>query len=155
MPDLVTLEELKGYEGKELSPSEWFVIDQQRINDFADCTDDHQFIHVDTEAAKSTPFGTTIAHGFLSLALISMHGPSDMPILKNTVMGINYGLDRLRFLTPVKVDSKVRVLTKILSVTEKRPGNILVKTEKTMEIEGEEKPAFVAEFLSMMMVGPG
>lgn len=154
MAEIVTVEELKAYEGKELSPSEWFEIKQERINAFADCTDDHQFIHVDPEAVKNTPFGTTIAHGFLSLSLISMHGPSDMPILKNMVMGVNYGLDRVRFLTPVKVNSKVRVLTKILSVREKSPGNVLVKTEKTMEIEGEEKPAFIAESLGLMVYTP-
>jgi acyl dehydratase len=150
----VSLQELKEYEGKSLSPSEWFEIDQDRINQFADCTDDHQFIHVDTELAKSTPFGTTIAHGFLSLSLISGHGPSDMPRVKNTVMGINYGLDRVRFLTPVKVNSRVRIHTKILSVNERSPGNIVVKTEKTMEIEGEEKPALVAETLGMMVTAP-
>ena len=148
----ITLEELKTYEGRALSPSEWFEIKQDRIDQFADCTDDHQFIHVDPEAAGQTPFGSTIAHGFLSLSLMSGHRSAEMPTLENTVMNINYGLDRLRFVTPVKVNSRVRIHTKILSVTEKTPGKILIKSEKTMEIEGEEKPALVAETLTMVMI---
>ena len=147
----LTFEEFKAYEGKQLEPSEWFEVAQDRIDQFAECTDDHQYIHVDPERAKDTPFGATIAHGFLSLSLISGHGPKDMPQLKGRVMGINYGLDRLRFLNPVKVNSRVRIHTKILSIKEKSPGNYLVKTEKSMEIEGEEKPALVAETLGMVV----
>ena len=148
----ITLEQLKTYEGRTLSPSEWFEIKQDRIDQFADCTDDHQFIHVDPEAAGQTPFGTTIAHGFLSLSLVSGHRSAEMPALENTAMSINYGIDRLRFVTPVKVNSRVRIHTKILSVTEKSPGKILIKSEKTMEIKGEEKPAFVAETLTMVVI---
>lgn len=147
----VTLEELKGYEGKTLSPSEWFEIKQERINQFAECTDDHQYIHVDPERMKDSPFASTIAHGFLSLSLLAGHGPPDWPQLKNRVMSLNYGLDRVRFLNPVKVTSKLRVHTKILSVTEKSPGRVLVKAEKTVEIEGEEKPAMIAETLVMLI----
>ena len=92
------------------------------------------------DKAKQTPFGTTIAHGFLSLSLLAGHPCTDMPVLANAVMTINYGLDRLRFINPVKVNSRVRIHTKIISVTEKTPGNILIKTEKTMESK-----KFVAE----------
>ena len=151
MPKEVTLEELKAYEGKELSPSDWFEIKQERINQFADCTDDHQYIHVDPERMKDSPLGSTIAHGFLSLSLLAGHRSSDWPQLKNTVMSLNYGLDRVRFINPVKVSSKVRFRTKILSVTEKSPGRVLIKAQKTLEIDGEEKPAMIAETLGMLV----
>ena len=147
----VTLEELKAYEGKELSPSDWFEIKQERIDQFADCTDDHQYIHVDPKRMKDTPMGSTIAHGFLSLSLLSGHGSPDWPQLENCVMSLNYGLDRVRFINPVKVKSKVRFHTKILSVTEKSPGRVLIKAEKTMEIDGEDKPAMIAETVGMLV----
>ena len=150
----VMLGEFKTYEGKELAPSDWIEIEQERIDRFAECTGDHQFIHVDPEAAKNTPFGATIAHGHLLLSLIPAHRPADMPSLKNTVMTINYGLNRVRFITPVKVNSRVRFHTKILSIVEKSPGNILVTTERTLELEGEEKPALVAETLGMIVTRP-
>ena len=149
----VTLEELKNYEGKELSPTDWFVIDQGRINQFADCTDDHQYIHVDPERMKDSEYGSTIGHGFLSLSLVAGHIPLDFPEIKGRVLSLNYGLDKVRFLNPVKVDSRVRFHTKILSVTEKSPGRILVKSQKTLEIEGEERPALVAETLGMAVLG--
>ena len=151
MSNEVTLEELKSYVGKELSPSDWIEINQERINQFADCTDDHQYIHVDPDRMKDSPLGSTIAHGFLSLSLLSGHGSSDWPRLKNSVMSLNYGLDRVRFINPVKVNSKVRFRTKILSVTEKSPGRVLIKAQKTLEIEGEEKPAMIAETLGMLV----
>jgi len=153
MPKDVTLEELKAYEGRELIPSGWIEIDQARIEKFADCTDDHQYIHVDPARMKDSEFGCTIAHGFLSLSLMAGHGSVDWPQLKNTVLNLNYGLDRLRFLQPVKVNSKVRIHTKIVSITEKSPGRVLVKTEKSMEIEGEAKPAIIAESLGMIVTG--
>jgi acyl dehydratase len=153
MPKDVTLEELKAYEGRELIPSGWIEIDQARIDKFADCTDDHQYIHVDPARMKDSEFGCTIAHGFLSLSLMAGHGSVDWPQLKNTVLNLNYGLDRLRFLQPVKVNSKVRIHTKIVSITEKSPGRVLVKTEKSMEIEGEAKPAIIAESLGMIVTG--
>ena len=153
MPKDVTLEELKAYEGRELIPSGWIEIDQARIDKVADCTDDHQYIHVDPARMKDSEFGCTIAHGFLSLSLMAGHGSVDWPQLKNTVLNLNYGLDRLRFLQPVKVNSKVRIHTKIVSITEKSPGRVLVKTEKSMEIEGEAKPAIIAESLGMIVTG--
>ena len=151
MSNEVTLEELKAYEGRELSPSDWFEIEQTRIDQFADCTDDHQYIHVDPARMQDSTYGATIAHGFLSLSLLSGHGPADWPQLKDRVMSLNYGLDRVRFLNPVKVTSKLRVHTTILSVTEKSPGRVLIKSEKRVEIEGEEKPALIAETLGMQV----
>ena len=147
MAGLVPAETLKDYIGKDMGESEWLVVDQDRINQFADATLDHQFIHVDTE--KATPlFGSTIAHGFLSLSLMAgMPAPQVAP--NNMTMAFNYGLDRVRFLTPVNVGSKVRTKAKLLSVDDKGDGRYLVKNEVTMEIEGQEKPAYIAESLTM------
>ncbi|PHQ72109.1 MAG: hypothetical protein COB93_01475 [Sneathiella sp.] len=139
--------------GTVYGPGEWFEIDQDRIDLFAKATDDFQFIHIDPEAAKKTPFGTTIAHGFLSLSLLAALVPKIQPKLENVQMGINYGIDKLRFLQPVKVGSKVRASSKVLEITEKRPGQFLTKTEVTVEIDGEEKPALVVEWLGMTIVG--
>ena len=139
--------------GKELGKSDWVLVDQDRIDKFADATMDHQFIHVDPEQATPV-FGSTIAHGFLSLSLVA-----GIPftqeigmVLEGTKMGLNYGLDKVRFLSPVPVDSKVRIHMKCINITEKNPGQYLAKTEVTMEIEGVEKPAFIAETLSMFIV---
>jgi acyl dehydratase len=151
MYNVVTLDELKAYEGSELAPSDWFEITQERINRFADCTDDHQYIHVDPERMKQSEFGGTIAHGFLSLSLLAGHGSPDWPRLKDSVMSLNYGLDRVRFINPVRVNSRVRFRTKILSVAEKSPGRVLIKAQKTLEIDGEEKPALIAETLSLLV----
>ncbi len=151
MSQEVTIEELKAYAGRELAPTDWFEIKQERIDQFADCTDDHQFIHLDEERMKDTPLGSTIAHGFLSLSLSAGHVPSDWPQVKNTVMNFNYGLDRVRFIQPLKVNSKARFLTRIISVTEKSPGRVLVKSERTLEVDGEDKPAMIAECLGMLV----
>jgi acyl dehydratase len=138
--------------GKEMGVSEWFLIDQARINDFADTTVDHQFIHVDPEKASQTPFGTTIAHGFLTLSLLP-HLVSGLGAgMEGAVMGLNYGFDKIRFLAPVKVDSRVRARVKLADVQEKAPKQYLVKQEITVEIENEAKPALVAEWLTMVMV---
>jgi acyl dehydratase len=144
--------QLQDYVGKELGRSEWLTIDQQRINQFAECTGDHQFIHVDPVKAKHTPFGGTIAHGFLSLSLIPklMEGLMIMP--EGLKMAVNYGLDSVRFIQPVKVDSRVRLAVSVLEVTEKRPGQWLLKLQATLEIEGEEKPAYIAEPLTLCFV---
>ena len=147
----VTGDELKEFAGRSLLPSEWMTITQERIDQFADVTEDHQFIHVDEAAARATPLGSTIAHGFLTLSLLSALRPSDWPVLENAGMVINYGLDKLRFLRPVKAEQRVRVHTKILAVKEKSPGQYLIQSEKTMEIEGEEKPAFVARMLVLVV----
>ena len=141
-------EELDSYVGKSLEPSEWLTIDQERINNFADATNDHQFIHVDPEQA--TPiFGSTIAHGFLTLSLTAGIGQDVALVVEGAKMGLNYGLDKVRFLSPVPVDSEIRMHSKVVDITEKNPGQFLVKSEVTMEIKGTDKPACVAETLSM------
>ena len=147
MAGLVPADTLKDYIGKDMGESDWLVVDQDRINQFADATLDHQFIHVDSE--KATPlFGSTIAHGFLSLSLMAgLPAPQVAP--ENMTMAFNYGLDRVRFLTQVNVGSKVRTKAKLLSVDDKGDGRYLVKNEVIMEIEGQEKPAYIAESLTM------
>ena len=145
MAGLVPADTLKDYIGKDMGTSDWLEIDQERINQFADVTLDHQFIHVDEE--KATPlFGSTIAHGFLSLSLMV---PAPQVAPDNMKMAFNYGLDKVRFLTPVNVGSKVRTKATLLSVDDKGDGRYLVKNEIKMEIEGQEKPAYVAEALTM------
>lgn len=148
----VPVTELKDYIGKSLGKSDWVQIDQQRINQFADCTGDHQFIHVDPEKASLTPFGTTIAHGFLSLSLLPMLMENIMIMPTNLKMAVNYGLDSLRFIQPVKVGSRVRVQLDVVDVQEKNPGQWLIKARAVMEIEGQEKPAYIAEPLTLCFV---
>ena len=153
MLHIVKTTEIDSIIGKEVGTSDWIIIDQDRINKFADATMDHQFIHVDPEQAEPI-FGSTIAHGFLSLSLVAgipFQQEIGM-ILEGTKMGLNYGLDKVRFLSPVPVNSEVRIVMKCLSITEKNPGQFLAKNEVTMEIRGVEKPAFVAETLSMFVV---
>ena len=150
MIGLVPAEKLVDYVGKEIGTSEWFEVDQERINQFADTTLDHQFIHVDPE--KATPlFGSTIAHGFLSLSLIPHLTSQAVLAPENLKHVFNYGLDKVRFINPVNVGSKVRTLSKVVSVDDKGDGRYLMKTEITMEIEGVDKPAFIAESLSMFI----
>lgn len=148
----IDAEQLQDHVGKEVGVSDWMVIDQDRINQFAEATGDHQYIHVDPERAAQTPFGTTIAHGFLTMSLMVLMGYEGSTKLNNTVMGINYGLDRLRFINPVKVNSKIRGRFKLVSAEEKKPNQYLLKHEVTVEIEGEEKPALIAEWLGMTVV---
>lgn len=148
----VPVSELKNYIGKDLGHSEWLTIDQGRIDQFAECTGDHQFIHVDPEKAKHTPFGTTIAHGFLTLSLIPALTEGLLVLPEGMKMGINYGLDSVRFIQPVKVGSRVRLALTIMDVTEKNPGQWLIKARATLEIEGQAKPAYIAESLSLCFV---
>ena len=148
----VAKEKLQEYIDKPLEPSQWVRIDQETINTFADATMDHQFIHVDEERAAQTPFGSTIAHGYLTMSLIS-HFLGECSIRpENTAMAINYGSDKVRFLQPVKVNSEIRALATLMSVSEKEPGQVLTKTGITIEIKGEEKPALVAEILSLFIL---
>lgn len=149
---VVPVEQLSDYVGKEIGESDWFTVDQDRINAFADATNDHQFIHVDPEAAKATPWGTTIAHGFLSLSLIPFLTASAGIVPEGMVMAINYGSDKVRFLEAVKVGSDVRAKVRLADVTSKGPGRWLFKTDVTVEIKGSEKPALIAETLSMFIV---
>ncbi|MEH6475427.1 MAG: MaoC family dehydratase [Sneathiella sp.] len=152
MPEPITREEFLASKGTEYGPGEWFKVDQERINKFAEATEDYQFIHVDPEAAKESPFGGTIAHGFLTLSLLAYLVPQITPKADNVKMGVNYGMNKLRFLSPVAVDSEVRVRNKILDVVEKRPGQILVTSEVSIEIKGQETPALVAEWLGMQFL---
>ena len=153
MANVVSVDQLKNYIGKEVGITEWLEIDQERINKFADATGDHQYIHVDPERAAQTPFGTTIAHGFLTLSLMSMFSSMNGGIkLENAVMGINYGLDKVRFINPVKVGSKIRARFELISAEEKKPNHYLMKHNVTIDIDGEEKPALIAEWLGMTVV---
>ena len=149
---LVPVAELKDYIGKELGSSQWLSIDQERINQFAECTGDHQFIHVDPEKAKLTPFGSTIAHGFLSLSLVPMLMEKIMIMPQGLKMAVNYGLDSVRFIQPVKVNSKVRLVVTLTDATEKNPGQWLLKAKAVLEIEGSTKPAYIAEPLTLCFV---
>lgn len=151
----ISIENFKSSAGTELGPSDWLLIDQERINRFADATDDHQFIHVDPEKAAATPFGTTIAHGFLSLSILPHLLAQIMPIPDGIVMGINYGADRVRFSLPVKVDSRVRARARIEKVSARSGGQYMVKTKVTLEIENRRRPAVVADILSLYVVEPG
>ena len=153
MSDVMTADELLALEGQDLGWSDWFTIDQERVNRFADVTLDHQYIHIDPERAAQTPFGATIAHGFLTMSLM-VHLAEDVAVRPaNSVMGINYGFDRLRFLSPVPVGSRIRYGARVASVTDKGGGQILFKYDVTVEIEGSDKPALVAEWLSMVVIG--
>ena len=149
---MTAVDALQGLIGQEVGVSRWIEVSQARIDAFADCTEDHQFIHVDPEAARATPFGGTIAHGFLTLSLASAMSYDAVRPLDGVVMGVNYGFDKLRFLAPVPVGSKVRGRFKLLSAEDKGGGRWLIKHELTVEIEGGDKPALIAEWLGMQMV---
>lgn len=150
-------EKFKAAEGQPEGTGEWMVVDQERINQFADVTLDHQFIHVDPEqAAALSPWGTTIAHGFLTLSLLThLSGsiPQDMSRLAGIVMGVNYGFDKVRFVNPVKVGSSVRATSALKSVELKDPNNLQVTRTFTVEIEGENKPALVADWITRLVYG--
>jgi len=148
----VPVTELSQYVGKELGRSAWLKIDQQRINLFAEATGDFQFIHVDPEKAAKTPFGGTIAHGFLTLSLIPKLIEDILVLPEGLKMVVNYGLDSVRFIQPVKVNSQVRLKVDLAEVVEKKPGQWLLKAIATLEIEGEAKPAYIAESRSVCFV---
>ena len=149
----VTPDELKAMVGQAIGTSEWLTVDQPMIDKFAEATSDHQFIHVDVEKAKATPFGGTIAHGFLSLSLMpALTATADLPRLENVKMGVNYGGNKTRFLSPVRSGKRVRGHFKLLEVDEKRPGQWQQTVEYTLEIEGEDKPALIAEWVSQFFV---
>ena len=137
--------------GTKLEPGAWVTLEQERINTFADCTEDHQFIHIDEEKAAQTPFGGTIAHGFLTLSMLSYFAETFSLVVEGIYMGVNKGFDKVRFVAPVPVGSSIRCHATILDITEKRPGQFDFKIEVTVEIEGGDKPALVAEWLSVQM----
>ena len=152
MAKTIPIEEFANLAGTELPPSKWLEITQDRVNQFADATNDHQFIHVKPLQAKLTPFGGTIAHGFLTLSLLTDLMTDGTPVPEGYKMLVNYGSDKVRYLAPVRVGKRIRAQRKIVEVTEKKPGRWLVKTEVAIEIEGEETPALVAEILMMQFV---
>ena len=148
----ISIEDFKSSAGRELGPSDWLLIDQERINRFAEATEDHQFIHVDPQKAAATPFGSTIAHGFLSLSVLPHLLSQIMPIPDGIVMGINYGTDKVRFSLPVHVNSRVRAKAKIEKVNARSGGQFMVKTRVTLEIENKRRPAVIADILSLYVV---
>ena len=152
MPEFIALDDIAPLVGQDLDPSDWFEMTQKRVNQFADATNDHQFIHVKPLKAKFTPFGGTIAHGFLTLSMITHLMTQNAPVPEGLKMTINYGSDKVRYIAPVRVGKRIRAAQKIADVTEKKPGQWLVKTEVTIEIEGEDKPALTAEILMMHFV---
>ena len=149
----MTPQDLAAKTGEIIGSSEWFEVSQERIDQFAEATGDHQFIHVNPEMAKMTPFGTTIAHGFLTLSLIPvLRQKSDCPRPDGVKMGVNYGGNQVRFLAPVQSGKRVRAHVKLLELVEKRPGQWQETMETTIEIEGEEKPALIAEWISQFFI---
>lgn len=147
-----SMQTLSSFVGKALGVTNWMQIDQSRINQFAECTGDHQWIHVDVQrAAAESPYGGTIAHGFLSLSLLATMGMAVGIVPADARAAINYGLDRVRFMAPVKAGARVRCHIELISVEDKGGGNILLKTRNTLEIEGSPKPALVADALTMLI----
>lgn len=150
--ETLPLDKFKQLIGKNNGITDWITIDQDRINRFADVTQDHQWIHIDVEKAKMGPFGTTIAHGFLVLSLVPVFSYSGKYAIEGAQMVVNYGLNKVRFINPVTVGSRVRSSMVISAVEEKKPGQILVTNTHTIEIEGKDKPACVAEALGMFFL---
>jgi len=147
--EVMPVEKIKERIGDELGLTDWFQMDQDRIDKFAECTEDHQWIHVDKDASAKGPFGKTIAHGYLTVSLLS-HFSADIALVpEGTMMAINYGMNKLRLINPIPFDAKIRDRVTLTAVDEKSGGRILVTTTHTVEIEGEEKPACVAEVLGM------
>lgn len=147
----ITLEAYQAMVGKEIGVSSWHLIDQPRIDTYADVTEDHQFIHVDPERAKTeTAFGTTIAHGFLTMSMMSVMSYEVMPAIAGTTMGVNYGFDKLRFISPVRSGRRVRGRFVLAEAKLRKAGELQSRTSVTVEIEGEDKPALVAEWLGLI-----
>jgi acyl dehydratase len=147
---LASLDEIRSRVGAEIGLSSWLTVDQPRIDAFAEATEDRQFIHTDPAAAAQTPFGGTIAHGFLSLSLLSRMAADAMLIPEGVKMAVNYGLERVRFLAPVRSGSRVRGRFTLDSIEEKAPGQLLMRHVVTVEIEGEDKPALTAVWLGLI-----
>jgi acyl dehydratase len=147
---IASLDDIRARVGSEIGVSEWILVDQQRIDAFADTTEDRQFIHVDPEAAAQTPFGGTIAHGFLSLSLLSRMAADVMQVPDTTKMAVNYGLDRVRFIAPVRAGSRVRGRFSLDAIEDKAPGQLLLRHTVTVEIEGSDKSALTAQWLGLI-----
>ena len=148
----ITPEEFVKREGKDIGTSDWYHVTQEVIDKFAVATGDHQFIHVDPERAKQTPFGSTIAHGFLTLSLMPVMAASVLPPVEGTKMGVNYGFDKVRLMAPVKSGKRVRANFKVKSAKERGKGILQAVYDITVEIEGEEKPAVKAEWITLTYV---
>jgi acyl dehydratase len=146
------LAEIRSRIGDEVGVSNWLTIDQKRIDEFAEATEDRQFIHTDPEKAADTPFGQTIAHGFLSLSMLSQMASDGMLVPEHVKMAVNYGLDRVRFIAPVKSGKRIRGRFRLDSIDEKAPGQLLLRHTVTVEIEGEDKPALTAEWLGLIFI---
>ena len=149
---VTNLAEIRSRIGTEVGVSGWLTIDQPRIDAFADATEDRQFIHVDPAAAARTPFGGTVAHGFLTLAMLSRMGAEAMQLPDGLRMAVNYGLDRVRFIAPLRSGKRIRGRFILDSVEEKVPGQYLIRHTVTVEIEGEDKPALTAQWLGLLFV---
>jgi acyl dehydratase len=156
MAGYISPEAARALIGTETGISQWHIISQKQVDQFAETTGDFQFIHLDAERAKNeTPFGGTIAHGYLTLSMLSSLGAGAGSVrLENTRITINYGLDKVRFLNPVRVGARIRAKFVLLSIEEKNPGQFLLKNQATVEIEGQDKPAMIAESLSLAVTGP-
>jgi acyl dehydratase len=149
----VSLEEFRNSAGRVLAPSDWFQVSQERVQQFADATMDHQYIHLDPERAAATPFGGTIVHGYLTLSLLVHLNAQSALEPEGMQMVINYGSDKVRFLAPVRVGSRIRSQQKVLDVSQRSETNWLVKLEVSIEIEGGSKPAMLAEVLMLYVLG--
>ena len=149
---IASIEEIKARVGEEVGVSDWILVDQGAIDIFANVTQDHQFIHVDPEAAAKTPFGGTVAHGFLTLSLLSRMAADAMLRPEAIKMGVNYGFEKVRFLAPVRSGKRVRGRFRLDRFEEKRPGQWQFVHNVTVEIEGEDKPALIADWIGMMFV---
>ena len=149
---IATLDEIRGKVGSSVGVSDWIEVSQERITAFAEATEDRQFIHVDPAAAAQTPFGGTVAHGFLSLSLLSRMAADVMQVPDTTRMAVNYGLDRVRFIAPVRAGKRVRGHFTLDAADEKSPGQLLLKHTVTVEIEGEERPALTAQWLGLVFI---
>ena len=136
--------------GREVGVSSWHLVDQGRINIYADVIEDHQFIHVDPARASETPFGSTVAHGFLTMSLMSIMSYEVMPVIEGTTMGVNYGFDKLRFISPVRSGKRVRGRFTLAEAKLRKPTELLSRTNVSVEIEGEDKPALVADWIGLI-----
>jgi acyl dehydratase len=145
----ITLEAYRDFVGREIGTSRWFVIDQSRIDDFARVTEDYQFIHVDPEKAAKTPFGGTVAHGFLSLSMLTAMAFDAQPKIRGRAMAVNYGFDRVRFITPVRSGLRIRGKFVLKEVVDRGPKEIMSRSEATVDIENTSKPALIADWLGI------
>lgn len=154
MKTVISIDDVRAAVGTEVGCSAWRTVTQEMINLFADATDDHQFIHVDPERAKETPFGGTIAHGFLTISLLSTLAAESLPEVEGTTMGINYGFEKVRFMTPVKAGARVRAKFVLVEADIRPSGRIVTHYDVTLEVENSIKPALTARWLTIVVVPP-